>query len=95
MIDIIIHVIVAEKSAWGWACLRGKRMTGGETEHVPNPREAARYIEQLARELKEMAQRTNLAFLAFLLSMVEDEAIATARRLGPPSDAQRDSPATG
>jgi hypothetical protein len=61
-------------------------MTGGESENVRDSREAARYIEQLARELKEMALRTNLAFLAFLLSMVEDEAVSTARRMGSTKD---------
>jgi hypothetical protein len=59
-------------------------MNVGETEPIPNPRETARYIEQFAHELKGMAQQTNLAFLAFLLTMVEDEAMATIRRMGPP-----------
>jgi hypothetical protein len=69
-------------------------MTGGENKNVPNPREAARYIEQLARELKGVAQGANLAFMAFLLSMVEDEAVATARRMEPTKDAP-ESPAAG
>jgi hypothetical protein len=61
-------------------------MTGGESKLVPTPRETAGYIEQLARELKEMALRTNLAFLAFLLNMVEDEAVAVGRRIDRPSE---------
>jgi hypothetical protein len=61
-------------------------MTNGENEPVPNPREVARYIEQFARELKGMAQRANMAFLAFLLAMAEDEAMATLRRLGGPGN---------
>lgn len=43
--------------------------------------ETARYIEQLAKELRTMAAESNLDFLAFLLGMVEDEAGVTAKRL--------------
>jgi hypothetical protein len=43
--------------------------------------ETARYIEQLAKELRTMAAEKNLDFIAFLLGMVEDEAGVTAKRL--------------
>jgi hypothetical protein len=43
--------------------------------------ETARYIEQLAKELRIMAAEKNLDFLAFLIGMVEDEAGVTAKRL--------------
>lgn len=57
---------------------------GNET--LPNAADIARYIEQFSRELRAMAQKANLPFLAFLLSMTEDEAGATLRRLGNPAD---------
>jgi hypothetical protein len=57
-------------------------MNGEKESPVPDARETARYIEQFARELKGMAQKANMAFLAFLLTMVEDEAVATLRRIG-------------
>jgi hypothetical protein len=44
-------------------------------------RETARYIEQLARELRDMAAAADIGFLAYLLGMVEGEAAATVRRL--------------
>jgi hypothetical protein len=43
-------------------------------------RETARYIQQMAKELRNMASESNLGFLAYLLSMVEDDAAATARQ---------------
>lgn len=43
--------------------------------------ETARYIEQLAGELRTMAAEKKLDFIAFLLGMVEDEAGVTAKRL--------------
>ena len=57
-------------------------MNGKEQMHGPDARETARYIEQFARELRGMAQKANLGFLAFLLTMAEDEAGAMLRRLG-------------
>ena len=47
----------------------------------PDPAETARYIGGLAREMRAMATKANLGFLAYLLAMVEDDAEATARRL--------------
>ncbi len=44
----------------------------------PDPGESARYIEQMARELRRMASASGLGFLAFLLRMVEDDAGAEA-----------------
>jgi hypothetical protein len=45
-----------------------------------NAAETARYIASLARDLREMAKRADLGFLAYLLAMVEDEAETTASR---------------
>jgi hypothetical protein len=61
-------------------------MSGGDSGHVPSARETARYIEQFAHELRAMAQKADFPFLAFLLGMAEDEAGATLRRLGGPSN---------
>ena len=44
--------------------------------------ETANYIGGLAKELRGLAAKADLGFLAYLLSMVEDDAVATARRLG-------------
>ncbi|HWJ74706.1 MAG TPA: hypothetical protein VNX29_16210 [Kaistia sp.] len=35
--------------------------------------EAARYVGRMSSELRAIAQRADLPFLAYLLSMVEDE----------------------
>ena len=53
-----------------------------ETED-PGPEvvEAARYIADMARELRALPGKADLGFLAYLLSMVEDDATATYRRL--------------
>jgi hypothetical protein len=48
---------------------------------VQSARDAARYIETLAKDLKRMAAEAELGFLAYLLAMVEDDAGATVRRL--------------
>jgi hypothetical protein len=45
-------------------------------------RETAAYITTMARDLKQIAARADLGFLAYLLSMVEDDAAATMRKLG-------------
>ena len=46
----------------------------------PNGEEAAQYIAVLAHELRTMAAKADLGFLAYLLAMVEDEAAASARK---------------
>jgi hypothetical protein len=53
------------------------------SQHVTkrDPRDTARYVQRLAKELRTMAQESDLAFLAYLLSMAEEEAAATVRRL--------------
>jgi len=38
--------------------------------------EAARYVGRMSSELRAIAQRADLPFLAYLLSMVEDESRA-------------------
>jgi hypothetical protein len=48
-------------------------------------RDTAYYIEKLAKELRTMAAESNLGFLAYLLSMVEEEA-GTAARQHPGKD---------
>ena len=50
---------------------------GADAEAV----ETARYIGNMAKELRAMAVRADLDFLAYLLSMVEDDAVATLQRL--------------
>jgi hypothetical protein len=47
-----------------------------------NAADTATYIGGLARELRAMAAKANLGFLAYLLAMVADDAEATARRIG-------------
>jgi len=44
-------------------------------------RETADYVERLARELRAIAAQSDLEFLAYLFSMVEEDAAATGRRL--------------
>jgi hypothetical protein len=44
-------------------------------------RDTARYIQRMAKELRTLAIESELGFLAYLLSMVEDDAAATARQL--------------
>ena len=62
-------------------------MNDGNGGSAPSAPEIARYIEQFAREMRTMAQKVNLPFLAFLLTMVADESAATLRRMGGPPDA--------
>ncbi len=50
---------------------------GAQSEAV----ETARYIGNMAKELRSMAAKADLDFLAYLLSMVEDDAVATLQRL--------------
>lgn len=44
-------------------------------------RATAHYIEDMAKELRTLAAKANLGFLAYLLGMVEDDASATAAGL--------------
>lgn len=44
-------------------------------------RDAARYIESMAKELKVLADKADLDFLAYLLAMVENEAANSVRGL--------------
>ena len=46
----------------------------------PEGEDTDRYISMLARELRIMAAKADLGFLAYLLAMVEDEATATVRK---------------
>ncbi len=57
----------------------GKHMTDGPPTQR-DARDTARYIQRMAKELRTMAVESNLGFLAYLLSMVEDDAAATARQ---------------
>ncbi|MGE0612603.1 MAG: hypothetical protein AB7G34_13455 [Hyphomicrobiales bacterium] len=43
-------------------------------------RESARYIADLALELSNMARKSDLAFLSYLLDLASEEASAQARR---------------
>lgn len=47
----------------------------------PTSRETADYIERAARELRVIAAQSDLEFLAYLFSMVEEGAAATGRQL--------------
>ena len=47
----------------------------------PDVVDTARYIGGLAREMRTLAAKADLGFLAYLLAMVEDDAEATVRRL--------------
>jgi hypothetical protein len=56
-----------------------------------DPSDAARYIGQLAGNLRRIAAGAELDFLAYLLAMVEEEASAEAEgRRVPPAQAARD-----
>jgi len=57
-------------------------LKSGLPEPPRNPRETAQYIEALTKDLRRLAAAADLGFLAYLLAMVEDDAGATARRLG-------------
>ncbi len=58
----------------------GTRMEFTKPPLQPDGEEAARYIAALAHELRTVAARANLGFVAYLLAMVEDEAAANARK---------------
>ena len=47
---------------------------------LPDGEEAAQYIAALARELRTMAAKADLGFVAYLLAMVEDEAAASVQK---------------
>jgi hypothetical protein len=55
-------------------------MSSQESEPRPDAADTARYIGGLAREMRALAVKADLGFLAYLLAMVEDDAEATARR---------------
>ncbi len=56
-------------------------MASEKEEPKTTPADTADYIGGLAKELRAMAAKSNLGFLAYLLAMVEDDAEETARRL--------------
>jgi hypothetical protein len=51
-----------------------------DVEEGGDPQAIARYIQRMARELRTLAAKSELGFLAYLLAMAEDEAAATARQ---------------
>jgi hypothetical protein len=55
----------------------------------PAAAETADYIRVMSAELRGLAARADLPFLAYLLAMVEDDAQATARRLAGNRSAER------
>ena len=59
-------------------------MARDENAPPANTTDTALYIAGLAKELRELARQADLGFLAYLLSMVEEDATDTARRLGKP-----------
>ncbi len=46
----------------------------------PEGEEAAQYIAAIAHELRTVAVRADLGFLAYLLGMVEDEAAVAGKK---------------
>jgi hypothetical protein len=50
------------------------------------PADTSDYIGGIAKELRAMAAKANLGFVAYLLAMVADEAEATTRRLRDEAD---------
>ena len=49
---------------------------------TPNGEEAAQYIAAMAHELRTVAAKADLGFLAYLLGMVEDEATTAVKKQG-------------
>ena len=63
-------------------------LQGMENKELVPPtsaREAASYIEKLAGELRILALKSKFSFLAYLLSMAEEEAKAIAQGKQPTS----------
>jgi hypothetical protein len=58
----------------------GARMELTKPPYGPDGEETAQYIAVLAHELRIMAARVDLGFLAYLLAMVEDEATASVKK---------------
>jgi len=56
-------------------------MTSTETEPEPTAADTAGYIGVMAKEMRGLAAKADLGFLAYLLAMVADDAEETARRL--------------
>jgi hypothetical protein len=56
-------------------------MTLSETESKPTAADTASYIGTMAKEMRGLAAKADLGFLAYLLAMVADDAEETARRL--------------
>jgi len=56
-------------------------MTLRDLPSQPDGEDTAQYISTLAREMRTMAARADLGFLAYLLAMVEDEATASLQKL--------------
>ena len=65
----------------GGAVRRVESMTSIETEPTPTAADTAGYIGVMAKEMRVLAAKADLGFLAYLLAMVADDAEETARRL--------------
>ena len=63
---------------------RGDFMESSQPPPRPEEEEAAEYIAALARELRTLAAKADLGFIAYLLGMVEDEASAAIRQSAGP-----------
>jgi hypothetical protein len=56
--------------------------TATKTASEPTAADTAAYIGTMAKEMRGLAAKADLGFLAYLLAMVADDAEETARRLG-------------
>ena len=56
-----------------------------------SPAHTAEYIGTIAKELRVMAAKADLGFLAYLLGMVETEGAETARRLSQPPNTNQET----
>jgi hypothetical protein len=59
----------------------GEGMETNEPESPQSQRDTLNYVEHFAKDLRTIAVQSNLGFLAYLFSMVEDDAAASAKRL--------------
>ena len=57
-------------------------MSPGKVSPPEDRLDTIQYIEQMARELRGLAEKADVALVAYLLAMVEDETAAIVRQIG-------------